>query len=171
MKKLNITDLSEFVLHYCTVNQIHINHLKLQKVLYYIQAWHLVYFDKHPLFDNVPEAWVNGPVYKEVYNLFKSAGMYNQLVLNDELKDKAEELFKKSKAAIDIEDKQWDFIDSALNHFATKSHEQLVLSTHSEPPWNIGRKGLGPFEYSESEITHDSMYEYYHSVYERYPKK
>ena len=40
--------------------------LKLQKLLYYCQAWSLVW-DGEPLFEEAIEAWSNGPVVPEVY--------------------------------------------------------------------------------------------------------
>jgi hypothetical protein len=39
---------------------------KLQKLVYYCQAWSLVWEDE-PLFDSRIEAWVNGPVCPELY--------------------------------------------------------------------------------------------------------
>ena len=44
--------------------------LTLQKLLYYIQGNYAAIYDK-PLFDAPCEAWVHGPVYRNVYNLFR----------------------------------------------------------------------------------------------------
>lgn len=44
--------------------------LTLQKLLYYIQGNYVAIYDK-PLFDAPCEAWVHGPVYRNVYNLFR----------------------------------------------------------------------------------------------------
>ena len=41
--------------------------MKLQKLLYYCQAWSLVW-DEKPLFENTIQAWVNGPVLPAAYN-------------------------------------------------------------------------------------------------------
>ena len=43
---------------------------RLQKLLYYCQAWHLVWADR-PLFPERIEAWANGPVVREVYERHK----------------------------------------------------------------------------------------------------
>ena len=40
--------------------------LKLQKLVYYAQAWSLVW-DEEPLFPDPIEAWANGPVVYELY--------------------------------------------------------------------------------------------------------
>src|ERR1700689_4301222 len=46
---------------------------KLQKLVYYCQAWSLVW-DEQPLFKERVLAWANGPVVKELYDQHK--GMY-----------------------------------------------------------------------------------------------
>lgn len=43
---------------------------KLQKLVYYGQAWSLVW-DEQPLFKERVLAWANGPVIKELYNQHK----------------------------------------------------------------------------------------------------
>ena len=46
--------------------------LKLQKVLYYVQSWNMVIFGRDKtLFPQAPQAWVNGPVYPEIYYEYK----------------------------------------------------------------------------------------------------
>ena len=47
--------------------------LKLQKMLYFAQCWHLVRYDE-PMFQNVIEAWDHGPVVPEIYSEYKQYG-------------------------------------------------------------------------------------------------
>ena len=49
---------------------IEITNLKLQKLLYYAQAWNLV-FTGEPLFEADIEAWVHGPVVPSIFRRFK----------------------------------------------------------------------------------------------------
>lgn len=93
---VNIKDLAEFIIRHCEITQNSISNLKLQKLLYYIQAWHLVFFEKHPLFNDEPEAWVNGPVYREVYNQYKPYG-YAEISLGFEnsIEDSYQEVLNK----------------------------------------------------------------------------
>ena len=42
-----------------------------------------MYFDEKRLFENEPEAWVNGPVYRDVYEAYRDKGLYSQLTLAD----------------------------------------------------------------------------------------
>lgn len=47
--------------------------LMLQKLLYYIQGLSFV-LNGREMFEENCEAWVHGPVYKDVYNIFKQFG-------------------------------------------------------------------------------------------------
>lgn len=161
-KKVNIEDISDFVLHYCFIKGITINHLKLQKLLYYIQAWHLVYFDENPLFDEKPEAWVNGPVYRKVYDKFKTFPIYNEIGLDGNIPNNDPEAnFQKICDQLDLDKEQIEFLNAVLDNYAVMHPDRLVFLTHNEAPWNEARKGLGPFDYSDEKISHKSMFEYY----------
>ena len=48
--------------------------VKLQKLVFYCQAWSLVW-DKVPIFDESIEAWANGPVVPVLFS--KHKGKYN----------------------------------------------------------------------------------------------
>ena len=158
-KTLDIINLSEFVLAYSFKNEIVINPLKLQKILYYLQAWHLVFFDNNPLFNEVPEAWVNGPVYRKVFNRFKNFQIYNPLTLKETYD--VDKTFEESKLKLDLDSEQWDFLNAILRHYGLMPHEKLVYLTHSENPWNEARGDLSAFDYSDNKISYESMYQYY----------
>lgn len=66
--------------------------LALQKILYFIQGIYMVMFDK-PLYKEDCMAWTHGPVYEEVYDLFKDF-KYNPIEDNRFaiFKDRFEEL-------------------------------------------------------------------------------
>ena len=58
-----------------------ITHLKLQKLLYYAQAWYMVLTENESepiLFEEKIEAWTHGPVVREVYNKY-SEMRYNRI--------------------------------------------------------------------------------------------
>ncbi|MCC6923464.1 MAG: DUF4065 domain-containing protein [Nitrosomonas sp.] len=58
----NAFDVADYIL----VKQGAISAMKLQKLIYYSQAWSLVW-DDEPLFNNKIEAWANGPVVRDLY--------------------------------------------------------------------------------------------------------
>ena len=158
---VKIEDLGVFVLSYLMKNQVEVNHFKLQKVLYYIQAWHLVYFDQNPMFIEEPEAWVNGPVYRTIFDKLKKYPAHVPLKIEDP--QKLDDWFEGIKSKLDLKPEQWSFLEEAVRHFGFKSHEKLILDTHSEKPWNEARQGLSLFDYSSNPISHKSMYDYYFS--------
>ena len=161
MTKVQITDLASFFVLHCNSNEIEINHFKLQKLLYYSQAWHFVYFDKNSLFDDLPEAWVNGPVYRTVYDqwryIYAATGIKIDATHIDELRERCYVAYKK----LGLDSAQEHFINSLLEHYGLMSHEKLIYMTHQEDPWKIARSGLGAFDRSNTPISLDSMYDYY----------
>jgi uncharacterized phage-associated protein len=121
---------------------------KLQKLVYYCQAWSLVW-DEKPLFKEKILAWANGPVVKELYSQHK--GMYY-----------VKELSKGTLRNLSANQK--DTIDHVLKAYGDKSAQWLSDLTHRELPWIEARHGLNPGERGEVEIQLATMDEYYSSV-------
>jgi uncharacterized phage-associated protein len=121
--------------------------MKLQKLVYYAQAWSLVW-DDEPLFPERVEAWANGPVVFELYNRHRGT-------------------FKVSTWLGDtsaLTRDQRDTIDGVLGFYGKMSSQQLSDLTHRERPWRDARRGLSPGERGSVEITHAAMVEYYGSL-------
>ena len=157
---VNINDISDYIILMCNENGVDVSPLKLQKLLYYIQAWHMVYFNKTKLFEEMPQAWVNGPVYPAVYQRFKRIPRYSSITIENagiksSLQDKAK--------ALDLSRDQFDFLDSIFQFYGVMDHDRLVFLTHTEGPWSEKRVGLMPYEQSTTELSADSMYDYYHA--------
>lgn len=154
---------------------ISVSPLKLQKILYYQQAWHMVFFGRNSqLFDNIPEAWVNGPVYPEVFHQYKHCvpGMCDHLHAKDFGVEDGEEMvlseLKTLASEILLKEDEMRLFDSVINLYGSKTQNQLILATHSEQPWVEAREGLFPYEGSNRKISLDTMYTYYK---ERHDKK
>jgi len=122
--------------------------MKLQKLLYYSQAWSLVW-DEEPLFEERIEAWANGPVIPAVYRLHQ--GLF-----------KVAEWPKGSKSS--LTPKQRKSIDAVLGYYGNKSSQWLSDLTHRERPWMEARSGLCPGDPGEREIKLSAMAEYYSSL-------
>jgi len=122
--------------------------IKLHKLLYYSQAWSLVW-DDHPLFNARIEAWANGPVVPSVYRLHR--GNYfvtswphgNGLALGHD---------------------ERETVDAVLEKYGHKSSQWLSEMTHRERPWIEARRGLGPLDAGDREITQSAMAEYFNSL-------
>ena len=124
--------------------------MKLQKLLYYSQAWSLVW-DEKLLFPQRIEAWANGPVVPEVYDQHRRLFKLSKDFFN-----------KKKKVKFTIEQKKT--IDAVLKGYGKKSSFELSELTHREAPWKDAREGLEPGERGNREITHSAMAEYYSSL-------
>ena len=124
--------------------------MKLQKLLYYAQAWSLVW-DEQPLFDNTIQAWANGPVVPAVYNAHR--GQYF-VSLADFPTGKPESLASAQRATI----------DAILDYYGDRSAQWLIELTHAEEPWKQARRGIAPGERGDHVISHAAMAEYYSSL-------
>ena len=118
--------------------------MKLEKLVYYCQAWSLVW-DEAPLFSERIEAWASGPVVPALY--YRHRGQF-QVASWDGNPDV-------------LTDSQNETIDSILKFYGTKSSQWLSDLTHSEDPWIEARTGLAPLERGNKEISIASMAEYY----------
>jgi uncharacterized phage-associated protein len=127
---------------------------KLQKLLYYAQAWSLVMRDKK-LFNEGIEAWVHGPAVRDIYFEYKDFGF-------NPIKKKINE---KSITSISAEVKE--FLDEVWSVYGKYDAAYLELLTHSEKPWQDAREGLEPFMGSSNEITPASMKAFYSAKLEK----
>ncbi|MCX7044060.1 MAG: DUF4065 domain-containing protein [Candidatus Sumerlaeota bacterium] len=137
-------DVAAYILRACG----EMTAMKLQKLLYYCQAWSLVW-DERPLFKEDIEAWTNGPVVREVYEKHKGQFLVsdwplgNPDVLNDE---------------------QRETIKAVLDGYGSKPSQWLSDLTHMERPWKDAREGLSDDDRGHRVISHAAMGEYYSSL-------
>lgn len=143
-KRLSAHDVARYILEKTGT----ITTMKLQKLLYYCQAWSLVW-DEKPLFKENIEAWANGPVIREIYNNHKGR-----------FKVSSWELGSVSK----INQTQKETIDGVLDFYGQRSSQWLSDLTHNEAPWQEARKGLSDEERGSNIISLASMNEYYSSL-------
>lgn len=122
--------------------------MKLQKLVYYCQAWSLVW-DEHPLFSERIEAWANGPIVPELYKVHRGQFEITTWEHGDPSK---------------LKDYQKETIQSVIKFYGDKTGQWLSDLTHQELPWKNARQGLAPGERGETEITIDTIAEYYGSL-------
>lgn len=124
--------------------------MKLQKLVYYAQAWSLVW-DDAPLFREKIQAWANGPVVPQLYQAHK--GRFD-VRARDLAQGNADALTDEQKATV----------DAVLDYYGDKSSQWLSDLTHCEDPWIKARRGIRPDERGTSEISRADMAEYYSSI-------
>lgn len=130
--------------------------LKLQKLIYYIQAWSLG-INGESMLKGKFEAWIHGPVCIELYERFKGTkSLYSSIEASDVLDKNAKDK---------LEDADVEFIDYILENYAKYSGVQIEAITHSEAPWMDARKGYEPMERCHNEITEQKMKDFYGERY------
>lgn len=157
---LSSSEAAQAVVAWADMHGELISNKKLQKLLYYVQAWSLVFY--RPLFDEDFQAWVHGPVAPSVYEEYKKFG-YGTVKLEYADGENAQSKF--SALAAKIGDKQWaEFILKVLGKYGAFSAIELEMLSHSEKPWKRARKGLGPLEPSNAIIDQTTMKSFYKNL-------
>ncbi|WP_250255829.1 type II toxin-antitoxin system antitoxin SocA domain-containing protein [Chryseobacterium sp. Marseille-Q3244] len=164
MRTVGVNLMSDYIIAFCQNMGVRISPLKIQKLLYYIQAWHIAKFNKAQLFNELPEAWVNGPVYRSVYNSYKSSFFKNEAISTELDESELYHEIKELQNKLNLHGNQVLLIDAVLQAYAKLSDERLVLMTHSEKPWNKAREGLSPIERSGRKLNIDDMYDYFNKI-------
>ena len=155
-KLISIREFAQYLTEIFGLSGDTLTNKKLQKILYYVQAWHLVYFNSQ-LFNEAPEAWVHGPVYPSVYQQYKKFQFMPIEIDENSTKQKTDVLFNSFNLSTD----QKQFMEEVLKFYGGKSALELELATHREKPWIEARRGLADYEIASYPIKIDTMKDYY----------
>ena len=122
---------------------------KLHKLLYYSQAWSLVWSESE-LFKEEILAWVNGPVIEELYQKHKGKFKISECdIPGDSLK---------------LNTSQKEIIDQIVNTYGQKASQWLKDLIQMESPWQNAREDIPSSERGNKVITKISLKEYYGSL-------
>lgn len=125
--------------------RIEITNLKLQKLMYYAQAWHLV-FEGRPLFDEEFEAWIHGPV---IPSLFRDFRVWRWNPIGGEVNP------------VERDSRLHTHLEKILKVYGERTANQLERLSHSEDPWKDARGNLESDVSSRQIITKQSMKSFY----------
>ena len=138
----NVSDVASYILK----KKGSMSAMKLQKLVYYSQAWHLV-FDGEKLFDSEIQAWANGPVVRALYaehrGLFTVSDVHFQ------------------GSGDNLTESETLTIDAVLDAYADMGASHLSNLTHSELPWLEARQGVPDGARSATPIDPATMMEFY----------
>lgn len=146
--KVSALSVAEYFIDKANKEEKPITNKKLQKLVYYAQAWSLV-LKNTELFDEKIEAWVHGPAIKSIYTSYKKFGFSPIKKATD------------SEALKTIPADTKTLLDSIWTVYGKFDGDYLEMLTHSESPWQDAREGLQSSENSENEITIASMKSFY----------
>lgn len=115
-------NVAGYVIKRCNAQNKSVSNLKLQKILYFIQAEFLVTKNKPCVYEDI-EAWDFGPVVPEVYHKYKIFGSANipapaNLMIYDLITDNDKQL-----------------MNGIIDNCAQYSASTLVEITHNQTPW------------------------------------
>lgn len=150
---MDIHDLCDYVIVKVNEGEESLTNLKLQKLLYYCEAWHQAIHERELVQEDF-EAWIHGPVNREIYDRFSpSKSLYSDITLED-----IRQGFDDAKH---LKQEDMDHIDFVLDVYAKFSGAQLERATHSEEPWIKAREGYRPTQRCEEIISKDLMRSFY----------
>ncbi|WP_279255398.1 Panacea domain-containing protein [Enterococcus faecalis] len=157
--------VADYIIDYCNKHDIEINNLKLQKVMYYLQAKSLVETNE-PLIDEELQKWKYGPVVPTVYHEYKNNGAGNigisdigPILRKARVNEKANFLgryVQEEYSSELIEQDDRNSINEVVNSLSDYTGFELVNETHGHSIWkneesriNAGEQGI---KYTNEEI-------------------
>jgi len=144
--KLRAADIADYFIWLANDIGSFVSNLKLQKLVYYAQAWHLALYDC-PLFDEDFQAWIHGPVIPELFEKFEHFGW--QPINSDVHPDLPDAIVKHLEEVAD----EYFSCDAYL----------LEKMTRAELPWQQARGDLSVTEPSTTIIRKEWMQKYYNA--------
>ncbi|MBW4690395.1 MAG: DUF4065 domain-containing protein [Lyngbya sp. HA4199-MV5] len=141
---LSCFDIADYFIWLANETGSFISNLKLQKLVYYAQAWHIALYNE-PLFAEDFQAWVHGPVIPSLYQKYKAFGW--QPIWEDATPKLPEDVVQ--------------FLDEVADEYFACDAYELEQMTHAEDPWGWARGNLPPDAPSNEIIKKEWMKEYY----------
>jgi uncharacterized phage-associated protein len=153
IEKIDSSILGEYILEM----RGKMSHLKLQKLLYFIEGYHLAYFSES-LIDDDFEAWVHGPVSEKLYSQLKDKSiLYTDISYIQGEGEKIPSITLSKNLTLE----QIELINNVLDLYAEESAFSLESITHQQAPWVETRGGLDPGERCEKVIPKEKMKSYF----------
>lgn len=156
----NVLDVSRYIINYCNENYYLISNLKLQKILYFVQAFFLEAKNEECFREEI-EAWDFGPVVPEAYREYRKYGG-NNIPPIEEYIDKSRGIWHAVTKEFDvniISESDRELINQMVNQCSSYSASELVEITHGQRPWiNAYIKGFN------NVISKEDISEYFRGI-------
>lgn len=147
MNKVTVFDVAQWFLA-----KESMTHKKLQKLIYYYYAWGQALL-KRDVIDNCEfEAWVHGPVNRQVYSKYATYGWTP--------------IEKGTSTPNVFTEEEVELLDSVWLTYGDKSANELSALTHQDLPWKQARGKCADGELCRTVLDKNIMRDYYISVYE-----
>jgi uncharacterized phage-associated protein len=132
--------VANFILTQAFGENMPISPMKLQKLLYYMQGWHLAFCDE-PIFNEQIECWPYGPVVSSIFHHFKRFGKdpINEKATDVRLRKKDGKRVLRMGAPVlpsSLPSESREVLDAVWNSYKGLSAIKLSNMTHSpDGPW------------------------------------
>lgn len=143
-------DIAKYIINYSNEKDYPISNLRLQKLLYFVQA-NFISQSGRVCFGDSMQCWQYGPVIPSVYSKFKIYGS-DSIPVQYDTKSRERKKFRiKDLKGIDR-----NMIVEVIDEASTMSPSQLVSITHGQDPWRKNYK-VG----KNNELPIKSMYDFF----------
>lgn len=152
MKKYTFSDIANYFLCKAKKTGIAVTNLKLQKLVYYAQAWHLTFYDEPLMKGTEFEAWIHGPAIRDLWDKYKT---YGYKPIDEQV------------ACPELDGRTAQFLEKIVEAYFDKDAYAMELMTHEEDPWILARRGYADDERCSNTISEESMKTYFRSRLEQ----
>jgi len=118
---MDASRIAEYILFKAGEEEELISNMKLQKLLYYTQGFHIAFYDRK-LFNEKIFHWAHGPVVPEIYFQYRECG------------NKAID-YPTNTDFSDVDQQSLELINDVLDIYGQFSASALRNMSHEEPPW------------------------------------
>lgn len=140
MRPYNATEVAEYIIERCNQKHESISNLKLQKILYFVQAQFIVKYGT-PCFENIMQAWDHGPVVPAVYHEYRGYGNTNIPSYGDK--------------RFHFEQDEQQTLDVTIDRASEYTASQLVEIARNQRPW------MDAYEEADRIITSESIRKFF----------
>ena len=159
-KTYDVLDVSRYIINYSNKKEYGVSNLKLQKLLYFVQAHFLVLSNEEaPLFKEKIEAWDFGPVVPKAYNEYRQFGATSIPYIKSYFITRTGNIWDSERVPYEedfIDEETRCKINDVVDSFSEKTATDLVGLTHRQKPWmDAYEKGMN------NEITTESIRRYF----------
>lgn len=150
MAVANLNSVADYLLCFAQEHGDLVTPLKLQKMVFYADAWYMALNDGESLIDDHFEAWVHGPVARSLYRRFADY--------------KWKPIIEPIECPKDLSANVISHLKEVYSVFGGYSAYELEQMTHSEQPWREARNGIADDEPCEFIINKELTAKFYREM-------
>lgn len=144
-KEITAQIVADWLVGFCQEHGDVITNMRLQRLLYFAQAWHLA-LEGSTLFPELMQAWPSGPVQPDVFARFS----YNE-----------HRPIESHRSAPRLPKAIVQHLNDVMRAYGTLNAFELELQAQRDLPWNEARIGLSDENPARPAISNQSMRKFY----------